>query len=153
MTPIASISPVTSLTAKKPNSTGSESELRSAFQESVGGLFYGQMIKAMRSGVGKPAYIHGGQAEEMFQTQMDQQVAQDLAKEHAGGFVEELFQRFLVDHPTRPAAAASQISSLDQAANSAALTESAEQARWASSAKSGAGMTTGTAVIPALNRK
>ena len=34
-----------------------------AFQDAVGGLFFGQMIKALRSGVGKPAYLHGGQAE------------------------------------------------------------------------------------------
>lgn len=152
MSSIASISPIDTLAARK-NSGGSTDELRATFQDAVGSLFYGQMIKALRSGVGKPAYFHGGQAEEMFQTQMDQQVAADLARDHAGGFVEELFQRFLVDHGPGRTDQTAQIQSLHQAAKSTELAESAEQASWARPASLGAGITTGTPVIPVMNRK
>ena len=34
----------------------------------LGETFYGQMIKAMRSSVGKPAYFHGGRGEEVNST-------------------------------------------------------------------------------------
>ena len=33
------------------------------------------MLKAMRSTVDKPAYFHGGQAEEVFRSQLDQHLA------------------------------------------------------------------------------
>ena len=42
---------------------GNQDELREKFTQFVGETFYGQMIKSMRSTVGKPAYFHGGQAE------------------------------------------------------------------------------------------
>jgi Rod binding domain-containing protein len=152
MTPIAAVSPIDSLAARK-NAAGSTDELRATFQDAVGSLFYGQMIKALRSGVGKPAYFHGGQAEEMFQAQMDQQVAADLARDHAGGLVEDLFQRFLVDHRPGDVKQNSQIQGLRQAAKSTVLAESVEQASWARPASLGAGITTGTPVIPVMDRK
>jgi hypothetical protein len=183
MSRIATFSPIDAWsTGDRGDSTD---ELRATFQDAVGSLFYGQMIKALRSGVGKPAYFHGGQAEEMFQAQMDQQVAADLARDHADGFVEELFQRFLVDHgrgndagvarpgvfdgrgnesqttpfakpqgrATLDPAASPSLDTLRQAAKSTELAESAEQASWARPAGLGAGMTTGTPVIPVMNRK
>jgi len=189
MTPISPVSTVNNLSATKPR-PGAPSELQSTFQDTVGSLFFGQMMKALRSGVGKPAYLHGGQAEEMFQAQMDQQVAQDLAHQHAGGLVDDLFQRFLIDHPTGPTGASgprvarhgvfdghdasqettpfakpqghatptspqtsAQLDSLSQAAKSTALAESAQQAACARPLNSGGGFTTGTGLIPALNRK
>jgi Rod binding domain-containing protein len=59
----------------------------------VGEAFFGQMIKAMRSTVGKPAYFHGGRAEEVFQGQLDQQLAQHLTEASAARFAEPMFER------------------------------------------------------------
>ena len=59
---------------------GSNDELREKFTQFVGEAFYGQMIKAMRSTVGKPAYFHGGRAEEVFKGQLDQTMAEQLTK-------------------------------------------------------------------------
>ena len=53
-----------------------EGELRETFQQFVGEAFFGQLMKAMRSSVGKPAYFHGGRAEEVFQGQLDQLLAE-----------------------------------------------------------------------------
>jgi hypothetical protein len=89
----------------------------------------------------------------MFQTQMDQHVAANLARDHASGFVEDLFQRFLVDHRPGGATNTAQIQSLRQAAKSTEFAESAEQASWARSSELGPGITTGTAAIPHLDRK
>ena len=51
------------------------------------------MIKSMRSTVGKPAYFHGGQAEEAFQGQLDQKLAEHMTKASADKFAEPLFRR------------------------------------------------------------
>lgn len=67
---------------------------REAFQDFVAGTFYQQILKALRSTQEKPAYFHGGQAEEMFQSQLDQQVAEDLAKTNGGTFADQLYQSF-----------------------------------------------------------
>ena len=65
-----------------------------AFQDFVAGTFYKLMLKEMRKSQGKPAYFHGGQAEDVFQSQMDQQVAEDLAHSQGAVFAEPLFQVF-----------------------------------------------------------
>jgi Rod binding protein len=86
--------------AKKPD------ELRERFTQFVGEAFFGQMIKAMRATVGKPAYFHGGRAEEVFQGQLDQKLAEHLTEASADKFSEPMFERqfpHLTEH-TRPGA-------------------------------------------------
>ena len=68
--------------------------LRETFQDFVAGTFYAQMLKSLRKTHGKPAYFHGGQAEEVFQGQLDQQVAEDLARSAGGAFADPLFEAF-----------------------------------------------------------
>lgn len=71
----------------------SQEELHEKFTQFVGETFYGQMFKAMRSTVGKPAYFNGGRAEEVFQGQLDQTMAQSLTKSTADTFAEPMFER------------------------------------------------------------
>ena len=59
-----------------------EAELREKFQDFVAGTFYKEMLKSLRNTQKKPAYFHGGQAEDIFQSRMDDQVTQDLARKH-----------------------------------------------------------------------
>lgn len=68
---------------------------REAFDTFVGETFYGQMLKAMRQTVDKPAYCHGGRAEEVFQGQFDQVIAQKLAKADARSFTGPMFDQYL----------------------------------------------------------
>ena len=70
------------------------SELRSAFDRFVGETFYGQMIASLRKTTSKPAYFHGGRAEEVFQSQFDQTVAQQLAASNAHSFTGPMFKQF-----------------------------------------------------------
>ena len=72
----------------------SAEDVREKFTQFVGETFYGQMFKAMRSTVGKPAYFHGGRAEEVFQGQLDQVVAEQMAKANANSFTGPMFQLF-----------------------------------------------------------
>ena len=68
-------------------------QLRAKFTQFVGETFYGQMLKAMRSTVGKPAYFHGGQAEEVFRGQLDQAMSEHLTEATAEKFADPLFRR------------------------------------------------------------
>jgi hypothetical protein len=71
----------------------SNAELKKHFTQFVGETFYGQMIKAMRSTVGKPAYFHGGRGEEVFRAQLDQTLAEHMTVATADRFADPMFQR------------------------------------------------------------
>jgi Rod binding domain-containing protein len=73
--------------------TQATDELRERFTQFVGEAFFGQMLKAMRATVGKPAYFHGGRAEEVFQGQLDQKLAEHLTEASAERFAEPMFER------------------------------------------------------------
>ena len=49
-----------------------DAELKKAFTDFVGQTLFGSMLASMRKTVGKPAYMHGGRTEEVFQQQLDQ---------------------------------------------------------------------------------
>ena len=74
----------------KPGATTAEEQLQNArdlkkaYTDFVGKTFFGQMLKAMRSTVDKPAYFHGGQAEEMFRSQLDQHMADAMSDGQRG---------------------------------------------------------------------
>ena len=83
MKPIDLVS-TTTVAPKPPSSAAPENpELRKAFDSFVGETFYGQMLKSMRKTVEKPAYFHGGRAEEIFTQQLDQVLAKKLSESSA----------------------------------------------------------------------
>jgi Rod binding domain-containing protein len=90
---------------------GNSGELREKFTQFVGEAFFGQMLKAMRSTVGKPAYFYGGHAEEVFQGQLDQTMSESLTKASASKFAEPMFER---QFPQLAAAEAKTASGLDE---------------------------------------
>jgi Rod binding domain-containing protein len=71
---------------------GDKNETKEKFTQFVGETFFGQMIKSMRSTVGKPAYFHGGRAEEAFQGLMDQKLSEQLTESTADSFAEPMFR-------------------------------------------------------------
>lgn len=75
-------------------STTTLTERREAFDDFVGQTFYGQMLSAMRKTVDKPAYFHGGRAEEVFQAQLDQTLAEHLSDSTAEQFTGPMFELF-----------------------------------------------------------
>lgn len=91
-----------SATARQPAAPSPDSkddgkedgELRKAFNSFVGQVFFGQMLKAMRKTVGKPAYFHGGRAEEIFQQQLDQVLGEKLSEVSGEKFSEPMFELF-----------------------------------------------------------
>lgn len=137
--------------------TASSSELQPAFQKAFAGMLFGQMMKAMRSTVGKPAYLHGGQAEELFQGQLDQTLVESLASTHGGEFVGELYDQFRRQMKL-PAESAETLDpaqmeiSLEQA-RSRSIANLVESSRRAQTGTDGMGITSDTTGLTALLRK
>ncbi|NLX95090.1 MAG: hypothetical protein GXY83_02825 [Rhodopirellula sp.] len=71
-----------------------DEETREAFQSFAGQTLFGQMLKAMRKTVDKPAYFHGGKAEEIFREQLDQVLAEKLSDAASERFAEPMFELF-----------------------------------------------------------
>ena len=72
------------------------SDVRDAFHDFVGQTFFTQLLTEMRKTVAKPAYLHGGQAEEIFQAQMDQVLAERLSDASAEQFSGPMFELFML---------------------------------------------------------
>ena len=68
-------------------------EVQKTFRTFVGEAFFGQMLKAMRSTQGKPAYFHGGHAEEVFRGQLDQALAQEMTEASADKIADPMFRQ------------------------------------------------------------
>lgn len=81
-----------------PKSVSDAQKVHDKFSEFVGEAFYGQMMKSMRSTVGKPAYFNGGRGEEVFQGQLDQQMAQEFARQSGDRFAEPMFEQQFPHH-------------------------------------------------------
>ncbi len=71
-----------------------DTKLQDAFNQFVGETLFGQALKSMRKTVGKPAYFHGGQAEEIFQQQLDQLLGEKMAKASGHSFGQSMFELF-----------------------------------------------------------
>lgn len=96
MQPITSmINPMVSAGQPSPqlNQTD-DKELREAFDSFVGETFYSQMLSSMRKTQGKPAYFHGGRAEEIFQGQLDQVLSEQMSKASAETFTGPMYRLF-----------------------------------------------------------
>lgn len=69
-------------------------EIRNKFQDFVAGTFYKTMLKAMRDSQRPPKYFYGGQGEQIFQGQFDQQIAEQLARQHGDDFAGPLYNAY-----------------------------------------------------------
>ncbi|MGL6193583.1 MAG: rod-binding protein [Thermoguttaceae bacterium] len=70
-----------------------EKRYREVFHQFVGQTMYGQMLKAMRETQQKPAYFHGGRAEEIFQGQFDQVIVDKLTAATPKSFSDSMFKQ------------------------------------------------------------
>ncbi len=73
--------------------------LRKAFDDFVGQTFFQQMLASMRKTVGKPAYLYGGRAEEIFQGQLDQVLAEKMSAASADSFTGPMYDLFTLPRP------------------------------------------------------
>jgi Rod binding domain-containing protein len=76
-----------------------DTELRQSFQMFVGEALFGQMLKSMRKTLGKPAYFHGGRGEEVFQSQLDQVLAEKLSEASSDRLTGPMYELFTLPRP------------------------------------------------------
>jgi peptidoglycan hydrolase FlgJ len=77
-----------------PNGKADDPQLRQTFDTFVGEALFAQTLKSMRQTVGKAAYFHGGQAEEIFQQQLDQVLATKLSEASSDKLTGPMFELF-----------------------------------------------------------
>jgi Rod binding domain-containing protein len=94
-------------------------KLKDAYTDFVGKTFFGQLLKSMRSTLDKPAYFHGGQAEEVFRSQLDQQLADHMTEASADQIAEPMFRqqfprqwKMLADEKSQSAASMGDLNAL-----------------------------------------
>src|SRR5580704_10187451 len=76
-------------------SPADQDKVKSTFQDFAAGTFYKEMMKSLRKMHNKPAYMYGGHAEEVFQGQMDQEIAESMAHSKGSQISDPLFKGFL----------------------------------------------------------
>jgi hypothetical protein len=81
------------LTSKGKNSP---TEVKKAFTDFVGQTMFGQALASMRKTIDKPAYFHGGRAEEVFQGQLDQILSEKLTEASAESFAGPMYDMFML---------------------------------------------------------
>ena len=74
-------------------------ELHKAFTDFAGQTFFGVLLKQMRATVGKPAYMHGGMGEDVFQSQLDQVLVERISETSASTFTDPMFQLLTARRP------------------------------------------------------
>lgn len=70
----------------------SPDKVRTLFDRWVGTTFYGLMLQSANKTVGKPAYFHGGRAEETFRNQLSIELAEEMAKNNGAHLGDSLFE-------------------------------------------------------------
>jgi peptidoglycan hydrolase FlgJ len=93
LTPGANIKPLRTTAVTAEQQLESAQEVRDTFRQFVGETFFKQMLKSMRSTQDKPAYFHGGHAEEVFQSQLDQVLAEKMTTASADQLADPMFRQ------------------------------------------------------------
>ena len=89
---LGSVKPLRPEVGSREQQVDDARKLQDAYRQFVGKTFYGEMLKSMRSTLGKPAYFHGGQTEEVFRSQLDQQLADHMTTASADQFADPMFR-------------------------------------------------------------
>ncbi len=74
----------------------SPNETKKAFIDFVGQTMFGQALASARKTIDKPAYFHGGRAEEVFQGQLDQILSEKLTEASAESFAGPMYEMFML---------------------------------------------------------
>jgi len=85
--------------AQRPGKSRSEDALKDAFCDFVGQTLFAQVIQSMRSAQGEPAYFHGGQAERIFQGQLDQILTEEISKASSESVAGPMYELFRMKRP------------------------------------------------------
>jgi len=82
-----------------PGTARDDSELHKAFTDFVGQTLFGRLIASMRATQQEPAYMDGGQAEKIFQGQLDQVLAEEMTESSADTSADQMYELFRMRKP------------------------------------------------------
>lgn len=88
------IDAATHASSTSPRAGSAEQKLRRAANELVGSVFYGTLLRRMRSSVLTGPYGHGGNAEKMFQGQLDQIFAERAGAARSTRLTDAIIDRY-----------------------------------------------------------
>ena len=104
LSPTTSISPVNTAVSpdKVPGApdaaqSKNDDEFRRVFHQFVGTTLYGQMLKSMRATQEKNPYFHGGRAEEIFQSQLDEKLVDQLTEASSRTVSDPMFKLMTIN--------------------------------------------------------
>lgn len=80
--------------ALKPNRAAGRDVLRERVGDFVGNVFYGTLMRQMQSSKLKGKYFHGGRGEEVFQGQLNQELATRMGKSVADPIAKKMYEAF-----------------------------------------------------------
>jgi len=79
---------------KGPSVGEGDDALEKAFTDFVGQTLFAQVLSSMRSTQQEPAYFHGGQAEKIFQGQLDQILTEEISNASADKIAKPMYDLF-----------------------------------------------------------
>ncbi|MFN7628907.1 MAG: rod-binding protein [Pirellula sp.] len=79
---------------KGPSVGDGDDALEKAFTDFVGQTLFAQVLSSMRSTQKEPAYFHGGQAEKIFQGQLDQILTEEISNASADKIAKPMYELF-----------------------------------------------------------
>lgn len=79
---------------KGPSLGAGDDALEKAFTDFVGQTLFAQVLSSMRSTQQEPAYFHGGQAEKIFQGQLDQILTEEISNASADKIAKPMYDLF-----------------------------------------------------------
>jgi len=74
-----------------------DDEFRRVFHQFVGTTLYGQMLKSMRATQEKNPYFHGGRAEEIFQSQLDEKMVDQITEASSRTVSDPMFRLMTIN--------------------------------------------------------
>jgi len=86
------MSAIENVSTGSPASNGDLHRLRDAVGQAVGSVFFGTLLKTMRSSDLTGKYGHGGRGEEVFAAQLDSLFASEIGKRERGGLTDALYK-------------------------------------------------------------
>ncbi|QDT66131.1 hypothetical protein [Calycomorphotria hydatis] len=91
---VNTVSPETQLDIARAQQAGQMPTTEEAFRDFAAGTMFGNMLKALHKSHTKPAYFHGGQAEDVFRAELDRTIGKQLAETHGDDLIRNMSKSF-----------------------------------------------------------
>ena len=92
----SNVSPSVKIAEKTSLPEQKDSKLKETFAQFVGETFFAQLIQSARSGLNESPYFSGGRAEEVFQGQLDQVLAEKMTEASGSQIADPMYELMML---------------------------------------------------------